>query len=317
MNILDKNILTVVMATLISSGIIVITGNSIAEEKVEVSTDKTVSLKQVDVATKKLKMIKEQKKEVVAKGSTTVNANALLSPPPGPFYNKGGASYTQKALSAPIAPKEPINSLKKPTLEQRANSLHFNLMPVIAKKVVEPKGDLSSPIAPVKPSTVPKLVKKAPKIVQKIEGVSISSQTPKQEQMLTLEVAPPIMPKSMAKQPKMKPVGLPIWMQKGNISGENLNASSKNITKKNQAVMGMPNMGWGNAYPYPAQQYIYIPVPMMPSNMMPPQMPMFNHNRIPPSNYWAVPQLPNNTQGTVMKKGSVEGVSAPVQKGNK
>ena len=308
MSILHKGTLTVFVATVVASGMIVLTGNSAAEDKTKTNMGTTISSKQSDGIPKKLK---KQADETAGKALTN---SIPLAPPPGPFLSENAVVSAQKSLSAPVAPTAPVSLSKQP--EQRANSLHFKAAPVLSKKVVEPKSDLNEPSTSTDSLIAPQLSQSAPQIDQKMKSISLSSQAPKQEAIQGVIVTPaPALPQTMAKQPKMKSTDLPIWIQEGNAIKQGLKPSSDSAPQRKQAVMGMPNMGWNNNYP--AQQYIYVPVPMMPSNMAPPQMPMFNGNIIPPSKDWKAPVAPNNMQNIEMQKESTGGPSAPVQKGNK
>jgi hypothetical protein len=114
----------------------------------------------------------------------------------------------------------------------------------------------------------------------------------------------------MGKQPRVNPANQPIWMQRGNIVPKGIDPSKSMNQKKgntlngqNKNYIGMPNMGWNN---YQPQQYMYVPVPMMQFNGLPPQMPMFNKNINPPQNSWMSNSL-NNMPATQEK-------TAPVQK---
>lgn len=314
-----KGTLTVVVATVIASGMIVFTGNGVAEdkEKIKANTENIGSSKQSDGMPKKLTVIEKQMGEAVSKASIGAANNIPLAPPPGPFLNEGAVISAQKSLIAPVAPKAPISLSEQP--EQHANSLHFNKKaPSLSQKVVEPKADLNKPFAPTKPSIEPELSQSAPQIDQKMKPASSSGQAPKQAAMpksRAIAVPAPVAPKNMTEQPKMKSVDRPIWMQGGNITNRGSSSSSKNATQQNPAAMVIPNMGWNNNYP--AQQYIYVPVPMMPSNMAPPQMPVFNGNITPPSNYWGVPMAPNNAPNITIQKKSTGSTGTPMQKGNK
>lgn len=313
MSILHKDTLTVFVATVVASGMIVLTGNGAAEnkEKITDNMENTVSSKQSDGVPKKLK---KQTNETISKASINLINNIPLAPPPGPFLSGNAVVSAQKTLLVPVAPTAPISLSKQP--EQRANSLHFKAAPVLSKKIVEPTADLNEPSTSMGTLIAPQLSQSAPQIDQKMKSIPLSSQAPKQvaKPKATVSLAP-APPQNMAKQPKMKSVDIPIWMQGGSATNQGLNSSADSITQRKQAVMGMPNMGWNNNYP--VQQYIYVPVPMMPSNMAPPQMPMFNGNIMPPLKDWKTPIPPNNMQNIEMPKESIGEPSAPVQKGNK
>jgi len=319
MSILHKGTLTVVVATVIASGMIVLTGNSVAEdkEKTKANMGNAVSSKQSGEMPKKLITIEKKTDEAVGKVSTDVVNNIALAPPPGPFLSEGAVVSAQKSLLAPVAPKAPISLSKQP--EQRANSLHFKAAPSLLQKAVEPKADLNKPLAPARQLIAPKLSQGAPQINRKIvEPASSSGQAPKQAMMpKSKAIAAPalVAPKNMTKRPEMKSADLPIWAQGGNVNRQGSSPPSKNAIQQNQAVMGMPNMGWNNNYP--TQQYIYVPVPMMPSNISPPQMPVFNGNIVPPSSYWGAPIPPSNAPSTGIQKESTGDMSAPIKKGNK
>ena len=311
MSILQKGTVTVVVATVIASGMIVLTGNGVAEDKGKIKSDaeNIVSSKETDVIPKKLTQIEKQTDETVTKASIP------LAPPPGPFLSEDGVVSAQKSLLAPVAPKAPSNLSKQP--DQPANSLHFKAEPSLSQRAVEPKGELNEPFAPKRQSITPKLSPSAPQIDQKMKPAS-SGQPAKQAAMpksKAFDTPAPVVPKNMTKQPEIRSEDVPIWGKGGSVTREGLNSSSKNTTRHNQAVMGMPNMSWNNNSP--AQQYMYVPVPMMPSNMTPPQMPTFNGNIVPPSNYRGAPMPPNNTPNTLMQKESTGDTSAPVQKGSK
>jgi len=303
--------LTVVVATIIASGMIVLTGNGVAEDKgkTEAVAGNTVSSKQSDGMSKKLTTTEKQTGETTSKPSVSVVNNIPLAPPPGPFLNEDAVTSTQKSLLAPIAPKAPINLSKEP--EQRANSLLFKTAPALSQKLVEPKTDLNEPLSLARPPITPQLSKSAPQIDQSLE------QAPKQAlpKLKAIAVPTPVVPKNMAKQPKMDSANIPIWVERGSVTKQAPKPPSKSTNQQRQPVMPMPNMGWNNNYP--TQQYMYVPMPMMPSNMAPPQMPMFNGNIIPPSNYWGAHMQPNYAPNIVIRKESIGNTSATMQKGNK
>ena len=307
--------LTVIVATVVASGMIVLTGNGIAEDKdiTETSAGKTVSSKLSDGISQRLE---KQMEDTVNKSSVNVDNNTAPAPPPGPFLNnKGVVVSTQKSLLAPIAPKGPINLSKEP--EQRANSVHLKEAPLLSRKVVEPKSDLNEPLFPTKPSMTSGLHQNEAQIDQGVKQASSSDQAPTPAQVPKLKsfsVPAPVAPQNTAKQPKVNSVDVPIWLERGNVTKQAPNSPSKSTNQQKQSGMAMPNMGWNNNYP--TQQYIYMPVPMMPSNMLPPQAPVFNGNIIPPSNYWGGNMQPNYAPNIVIKKESPGSVSAPVQKGN-
>jgi hypothetical protein len=309
--------LTVVVTTIIASGMIVITGNGVAEDKTEAVVGNTVSTKQSDGMPKKLTTTEKQTGEILSKPSVSVVNNIPLAPPPGPFISEGAVISTQKSLLAPIAPKEPINLSKEP--EQRANSLYFKTAPSLSQKVVEPKSDLSEPLPSTRPAIAPRLSQSASQIGQRMEQASSSDQAPKQAMMPKLKAivpSAPTAPKNTVQQPKMNPVDVPIWVHRGDVTRQApTNPSSKSISQQSQPVMPLANMHWNNNEP--AQQYIYVPVPMMPSNIRPPQMPVFNGNFIPPSNYWGNHMQPNYAPNVIIKKESIGSKSVPTQKGNK
>ncbi len=305
--------LTVVVATVIASGMIVLTGNGVADDKqkIKAGAEDTVSTKQSDGMPKKLSVVEKQANEAVSEAFISGVNNIPLAPPPGPFLNENVIA-AQKYLLAPAAPKAPISLVKTPEL--RAKSLHFKIAPSLPQKAVAPKTDLNKPLSP----TVLSIAPQSPQIDKKIEPASPSGQSPKQAMMPKLKaiIAPaPIEPINITKQPEMKTTDIPIWAQGGNVAKRGSNSYSNNAIQKNQAVMGVPNIGWNNNYP--VQQYIYVPVPMMPSNMSPPQMPMFNGNIMPPSNYWGAPMPPSNAPNITIQKESTGSKNAPMQKGNK
>ena len=214
MNTLHKGALTVVVATVVASGMILLSESSIADNK----------------------------------------KSATLAPPPGPFLNEElPASTLQK--KPPIAPTQ-ATFLK-----------------------VKPKVELKPPVAPLPSSLKPSFgnVKQheAPKLAHKIHAAPSRVQAP------NLSKSMPPSPQYKTRIQAMGPPNVPIWSQKG--QGTNLGSShSKAPLNNNGAVMSNNNFGWG----YPVQQYMYIPVPLMPSNIVVPQVPAFNRVPAPMPNYW-------------------------------
>ena len=288
--------LTVVVATVIASGMIVLTGNGIADDKEgeKANVESIVFSEQSKGASKKITVLETSVDEADSKISANVGNSSPLAPPPGPFLNEDKVSSAQKSLVAPVAPKAPIASSKQ--LETRPRLA----APSLSQRVVKPKADLSKPHIPEEPSIGVSL----PQLGKKMELVAPTSETLKQAIMPKLNATAPIAPKSTAKQPSVNSAERPIWMQEGKITEKGMDSPSKNTVQQNQAGMRTPEMGWNNNYP--RQQYIYVPVPMMPSNMNPPQMPMFNGNIIPPSNYWGAPMPPKNNLNTIIQKESTE-----------
>lgn len=280
MSIFQKGTLTVVIATVIASGMIVLTGNTVADDKSKAGTHDrgmTPSSKQLNLMPSNVKQVdkatEEKKGEIPM---AIVNSSASLSPPPGPFLNESVIKSTQKSLSGPVAPKAPISEKPK----QPAKSLSLKAAPTLSH--VEPT---------IKPTTS-------------------AEQPPLPATMPEFKVVAPVAPINHFKQPEVKSIEPPIWMQKGNITRNN----SESNTKQYQSTNGMPKTSLNNNHP--AQQYIYVPVPMMPSNINPPQMPVFDGKITPPSTYWGADIMPKNAPNISIQKESTGSNGAPMQKGD-
>ena len=268
-----KGTLVSVVATVVASGMILFSESSIAETKPQVSVSTDSELMKGDTGTaisqndsKKNKIIDLPKEDV------------MLAPPPGPFLNEElSVSVQQKKL--PIAPKAPTQAAHKIQVPTNpVNSLSLKATPAQPKNNLEAKVELKPPVAPLlsplKPSFGNVEQHDAPKLSKKIHVAPSGGQAP------SLSKSMPSPPQYNG-QPAMISPNAPIWSQKG--QGTNFDSNNSRVAPNNSgAVMNNNNFGWG----YPVQQYMYVPVPMMPSNIVAPQMPIFNRAPAPMPNYW-------------------------------
>ena len=255
MSILHKGTLTVVVATVIASGMILLSESSIAETK----------------------------------------KDAVLAPPPGPFSNEELLASAQQKKS-PVAPKAPMQAAYKvQTPTSPESSLSLKAAPVQpennARVKIEPKPPVIPLSSPLKPSFDLVEQPDAPKLIQKTQ------QVPSGEQAPSLSKGMPPAPQYNDQAPVMIPPNAPIWSQQG--QGTNFGTNHPR-TAPNYNGAAMNNTGWG----YPVQQYMYIPVPMMPSNIVAPQMPLFNRVPAPMPNYWVPTPAANkpSIQKNALKK---------------
>ncbi|MCF6190506.1 MAG: hypothetical protein L3J51_08505 [Cocleimonas sp.] len=257
MSTLHKGTLTVVVATVIASGMILLSESSIAE----------------------------------------IKKDAMLAPPPpGPFLNEElSASYQQK--KSPIAPKAPTQAAHKvQTPTSPVDSLTLKARPVQPKNNVGAKAELKPPVAPLlsrlKPSFGNMEQPVTPKLIQKTHMPPSGGEIP------SLNKSMPFSSQYNGQIPAMSSPNIPIWSQKG--QGADLRFNNLRVApNNNEAVMSNNNFGWS----YPVPQYMYVPVPMMPSNIVVPQMPVFNRVPTPMPNYWvSTPANKPLTQKNLPKK---------------
>jgi len=284
MSILQKGTLTVVIATVIASGMIVSTGNTIANDKIEINTKDgvTVFSKQSNIILKREKSVEKTIVKKKDKISLFTVRNSAVAPPPGPFLNEDVVRSAQRALLAPMAPKEPTYLPKKP--EQPPKSISLKSMPTL------------------------------PPVDPEMKSTPSFRQATRPAKMPEFGAVAPVRPENKSKQPEVVSKELPIWMQKRDITKQQ-KISSKDSTKQHQTKMRKPNMGLNNNYP--AQQYIYVPVPMIPSNLRPPQIPVFNRSITPPSADWGLTNVPKKVPTISIKKESTENSKVLIRKDNK
>jgi len=290
-----KGKLAIVVATVVVSGMILLSESSIAETKPQVSVNTEGALEKglmkSDTGTviqqnvsKKNKIIDLPKKDV------------MLAPPPGPFLNEELSASPQRKKS-PIAPKAPVQAAHKIQIPASpVNSLSLKATPVQPNNNVGSKAKLKPPVAPLSSPSKPSFgnVKQhdAPKLTQKIHAAPSGGQAP------DLSKSKPPSPQFNG-QPAMISPNAPIWSQKG--QGTNFGSNHPKVAPNiNGPEMNNNNVGLG----YPVQQYMYVPVPMMPSNIIAPQMPIFNRVPAPMPNYWVPTPAANkpSMQKNVPKK---------------
>jgi hypothetical protein len=126
MDILNKSTLTVVVATAIASGVILLTGNIVADSKNQSESSRTNN----EVATKIEKLATDKQPEKNGKKvlPAVKNPTTSLAPPPGPFINN-------QAMSAPVAPAKPINNSVQPS--QLTKPSDITKAPQFNKKISE------------------------------------------------------------------------------------------------------------------------------------------------------------------------------------
>lgn len=274
MNTLHEGTLTTALATIVASGMILITGSSIAD-----SETNTIQ------PTNDGKNIEAQ-------------INVLLAPPPGPFLNEAGlvveTKKIQQLLATPKAPIEPLHRVSKPVSPIAIVSPKAApLQPAMKKanlNAVSSKPKM--PFAPLEPSFVLN-AQDAPKLPQIKNKAHFSSKTPVLIPAPKLNVFMPVLPKNTIKKPIINSINQhPIWLQQNNamnhygMNKKTVPATNNNMVNAQKWMnqrrpVQVPN----RVRNYPVQPSMYIPVPMMPSNYAAPQMPVFNGGGAP-SNYW-------------------------------
>lgn len=276
MNFLPKGSLTVVMATIVASLLILFSGNTVA--------DSTEPLHDDVVLQAKAGAIEIKRKGVPDNTATSVAQVVSPPPPPGPFVLKKPAAISELELAVPLNAKS-APKLEKPELRR----------PEKLEEIVFKKMQPSMPIEPAKIAAQPTLLEK--EIVMKrvelkepklLKSELVSPVTPEKISDVTSKVAKPVLvtkipvptqiertvvtpprPTNVRKQPSE-----PIWAMKPPISPDAQMTAGmpQQHSVKQPAMPAWPkNMVWA---PRANQQYMYIPMPVYPQIFAYPQMPM-------------------------------------------
>ena len=266
---LRKDTLIAVVAIVVTSGMILLSESSIAETKNQTS---------MGVNSASMNVLENGNTDTAIQQDVS-KKNIMLAPPPGPFLNEElSANPLQK--KSPIAPKAPTQAAYKVQMPTRpVNSLSLKTAPVHPNNNVGAMVELKPPVVPLLPPSKPSFgnVKQhdAPKLNRKIHVPPSGGQTP------NLSKSMPSSPQYNGQALSMSPPNIPIWSQKR--QSANLGANNSRLApNNNRAMMNSNNLEGG----YPVQQYMYVPVPMMPSNIVAPQVPVFDRVPAPMPNYW-------------------------------
>jgi len=276
MNILDKSAFAVVV---IASGAFFLTAPSIAD-----SSDSNNSVNTL-INSSVVRQLKNEK--TTDQETSNISLSKVLEPPPGPFAD--GSISDNNTQKAPSFPKEP----SPPALNNKAPKEVLNLsnnpeMPSFNTKVVDIRTgtkELIQPEAPVNYSHP----------MGSNKTISMGLNAPVLSQALSREApvfdvnAPEtkLAPEFNANKPMINPQSTPIWMQNNYRlnQDDNIRQQQPTLPIQRQALHNshpvqywdrqsshqIPNMGWKNQ-----QQYIYVPIPLLPQNFGMPQIP----------NYW-------------------------------
>lgn len=303
MSILNTGTLTVVVSTIVTSVMILLTGNSVADStdagsKIKKMTKESVS--ENSLVTKQGSILKQGKAE------KAVTSKSL--PPPGPFKVLGSKQgISGKPPKEPIAPKAPSSPVVKkiptskasvpakpdqtaavPELKEKAPiSPVPPVSKMMTKKLSDPgmsEGKPDIPLAPTTSAVAPVMKQSAPAILKKSwKNIQAPTQQPP-------ELKVPQSPQGLAKPPLMNEVNKPIWQRQSRKAPESIDKRApqlKGMMINKPSPRKMPQNGAMNR-PMPnmisGQQYMYVPMPMYPSNGYP-QMPRYGgYNYMPTPN---------------------------------
>lgn len=324
MNDVKKGAVTVILATVVTSAMILMNGKGSADNNqsaTEIDQPVNIEKTTVEIIEVKNTAVEAVKAETIMKTEANMSVakvlpNTLL-PPPGPFSKEVvealGKPQTPKLSTPPVPPEStkktdtkkpempqaPINSIEKPVqitnlptapkaVEKFEAKPAANIAPQWAKKIP------NAPFAPQIPSFKTEF-KKAPELPN--NTLITNQHMPKS----------PASPQANALQKPMPNTinsNQPIWMQRNKAD------TGKATPQMNQAVnkrshqpnaMQMPNP---NGVRY-MQQYRYMPMPVYP-NYQYPQMPGYNRGYYfaPIPNQWIQSgmQMPNSQERMKMNQ---------------
>lgn len=286
MNSLNKGIFAVLIATVVTSAMILLVDSSIAESK-------TVS---VAVDTKPDDSLM-QKKEINNK--VGISASGVLPPPPGPFA-KESSGMTTKSLAEPKEPKSP-------------------LMPTFESKHAGVKKPVFSSEKPVNNPTQPSLEVAAPKVesLSKPEitkpNLNMPASPKKPEKMSAtaenkIDPKKPVAPEFSIKQP-LQTAKQPA-KPSAPVSNNAIKADAPIWSKGNRVGLQPPNPQFQNpGNVRTQQQYMYTPMPVNPTYYYPQ-----NWNNMAPNSYynpampqmWMPPVMPNNRYPGMNNSGQLQ-----------
>ncbi len=316
MNDVKKGAVTAVLATVVTSAMILMSGKgnadntesvpakaqstNVGKTTIEIVEMKTTDLKSVEKTVEGIK-VETEKQPVTKNLIAKVRVDTHL-PPPGPFTKESAAVMVKpqapKVSTPPLSPEAPKQVVeKKPetpqppksNIEKPVQQAVASLAPKTAEKIeVTPKEGNAPQMTTNKPfkPEVPSLnaePKKSPEL-------PINTSATKQ-QMAKAPVAPQA---NTFQKPAPKNSNQPIWMQKNNMGAAKTAPQMNMGTNKPNQVNGkqMPNP-YGVRY---MQQYKYMPMPVYPDYQYP-QMPRYNggYYFAPIPNYWMQRgmQMPN------------------------
>mgnify|MGYP001556068221 CR=1 FL=1 len=307
MNEFKKGTITVIAATIVTSGMILLTGNSIAYNK-----EKKEKQNEVSTVNTTGQSIPQPVESIIAADSGIQIAQNKLAdiplPPPGPFTQIGQDSNNvinkPQALIAPTAPKAPVATSSKgliPPAKPEKKPFAPEMKSLQAKKPVSPSSSVdvngidktvSAPelkrTFPMAPSGPENPVLKTPEFPEtKITAPTKTIQVPVQK---SVQAMPPKAPKSLAQPQAILNNNKPIWMQQnqGVPSSENMQPMIGGSSN-----MGAVPQGQNPQRANVMQQYRYVPVPIYPgyNNQ---QMPMQNggYYFAPIPKYWMPQMMP-------------------------
>lgn len=262
MNVLPKGILTVMVATLIASILILWTGKSIAES----DTDTTKVL---------------NKKTVVDQVEEKVKVTSPA--PPGPFFlGKSIDNDLSRLNDSKIVPVAPKTSVIK---EQKNKQLSAET----PKKPVSPEMNVKSPdLKMMKPPQAKTAKRIGPSVTAPEFKRTIPSFPVIPEKAPVMKQQIPDIPQ----RPKqvVMPRNKPIWTQKPPVNAQVSPPKpvGKDVSKRLPPTLSRPkNM---IVPPPPKQRYMYVPMPMYPSNNDYPQAPAQGANYYPYGPNFNMPQ---------------------------
>lgn len=278
MSVLPKGTLTVVVATVVTSTLILMSGNSVVAD----SVDKTIKEASSEISFKESVAATNEVVKTISKD----NGGVLISlPPPGPFTvadpDDKGIKLIKDSVSSLLEPTLQKEIIKKPTftiskpgvkeapLNNRTEAIQATLTSVAPEfKRAQP----SIPMGPVDSHLAPILKKIAPEEPKR----KVLNLTQKEK---TLET--PVQPKRLTISNTQ-----PIWMKKPpvNTSARPRQPSAGRLIK---------------------QQYMYVPVPMYQPNYLYPQMlPAYGNYYYPPVGNFRMPQFNSGVNNGVQPKRS-------------
>lgn len=290
MNILPKGTVTVIMATIIASFLILFFGNSVA-----------------DSAEKKVEEVSSQAKpEIIeAKGgklleSSSAAVKVLSPPPPGPFTLEKPVGITKAKLVLPSNTKVAAPTLKKakPVKPMVLQEIEFKRMqpsmPVSPTKRDMPKPKLatmdqhlSKQLPELKKPELIMEIPKAPVTPEKVKGAGVEVSKPVLTAKVSVSAPTPVdstvVAPSRPINSKPEP-SEPIWAMRPPIS-PTMPLSRRMPQQQFQHGANQPLVPiWPRNMMQPPksnQQYIYVPMPVYPASFVSPQMPLNNNYRHP------------------------------------
>jgi hypothetical protein len=338
MNDLKKGALTVVVATIITSLMILMTDISIAKSPLDNSLSREQQATGVNINSISRKAPEVFNGSVSSEKVVNRPVADTQLPPPGPFLQgplSGSKLSTQlKVMEAPSAPKAPVGLvIKKNTApakpDRMINAPAAKKPPAMSsvslsqpQKAVEPKINASQPNIPQAPVSTGTMLNYSKQVPAMPASPQLNLSAPvKSVEAPVLDVKtmkPPAVPRNSSQQPTSINYDKPIWMQQNTrvIQDPNMQQAQQLMQQQGAVANRMhrnntTNKGGG-------QQYRYVPIPVYPSYYQQQQMPMNNsgYYNAPIPNYWALPIMPEQAQ-TIEKLLEPSPSSLPTNKGAK